>query len=263
MKQLPTKLILKPRQTEILTLLYRFRFLNRLQIQTLLNHKSKSRILTWLNELITEQYIKQYFDKQIAASISVYSLGPMGRKYLKQNADTLKINLALLDRIRREKSLSLTFRNHCLFLADIYLSLIQLTVKTKAKLHLYTATDLSVIEDFIKPSPDLYFAIVEANGSTKRFFLDVLNDGAPKVMRSRVRRYVNYFKSDEWQSNTDKPFPEIILVCPNDRLKHHLFFYIQKQLIDEPDMNFYLSTRDQIKFKGVCIDVLQKVTEEE
>ena len=39
------------KQQEIPKLIYKFRFLNRIQIQTLLNHKDKRRINSWLKDL--------------------------------------------------------------------------------------------------------------------------------------------------------------------------------------------------------------------
>jgi hypothetical protein len=42
---------LTPKQQEILKLLYKYKFLNRTQIQTLLSHKDKRRIITWLKDL--------------------------------------------------------------------------------------------------------------------------------------------------------------------------------------------------------------------
>ena len=55
-----------PKQLEILLLLYRFRFLNSPQIQAILNHKYHHRIQTWLNDLLTKDYIGQlYVFKQV------------------------------------------------------------------------------------------------------------------------------------------------------------------------------------------------------
>ena len=40
------------RQEEILTLIYRFRFINRIQLQRYFNHKDARRINTWLRDLV-------------------------------------------------------------------------------------------------------------------------------------------------------------------------------------------------------------------
>ncbi len=254
------QLKLKPKQNEILIYLYKFRFLNRIQLQTLLKHKYHSRILLWLNELNKSGCIRAYFDKSFASSSTVYSLGTVGRKYLKNNPGFKEINPSLLDRIWGEDELSLEFQKHCQLVADIYLSLRSLTNKTNAKLSFSTTTELHGTQYLILPNPDAYFAIEESSGTIKRYFLDIFDDIAPTRMRKRVRQYFNYYKNGYWQDHTDKPFPEIILVAPGDRLKHHLGYFIQGKLKQDAQLSFYLSTRDQVQKKGLTKETLQKVT---
>ena len=256
MKQTSLKLNLKPKQTEILTLLYRFRFLTRPQIQKIFKHKHHSRILNWLNDLTQKQCINQSYDKKFISNPAIYSLAPLGRKYLKSIPE---IKQTLLSRVWRESKYSIQFQNHHLFLADIYLSLLTLTTKSKAKLHFHTKTDLSGMDHLIKPSPDAYFAIVEPDSNVKRYFLDIFDDLPPTVFRKRVRQYFRYYASDEWQDNTDKPFPEIILICPSTRIKNHLFYYIQKKLSREPNMNIYLTTKESILANGLNRQTLEKI----
>ena len=51
------------KQKEILLLLYRFRFLNRIQIQTLLNNKDYKNINLWLKDLTTKNYTGKIFER--------------------------------------------------------------------------------------------------------------------------------------------------------------------------------------------------------
>lgn len=254
---------LKPKLTEILYLLYHFRFLNRIHIQTLLHHKHHSRITTWLKELTDKGYIKQYYDKRFAGVPAVYSLGIEGRKYIKTHPKEFKdMTSRLLDRVWREDMFSSEFREHCLFIADIYLSLLALSQKTKAKLSFSTQTDIYGTKYLILPNPDVYFAITEPKGSIKRYFLDIFDDIPPKAMRNRVRQYFNYYQDGYWQDHTNKPFPTILLIFPNERLKKHIYYYIQRKCNTESEPQFYLSTHDQVKTKGLTRETLQKVERE-
>jgi len=166
---------LTKKQLEILTLLYRFRFLNRLQIQKLLNQKDFKRIIINLNQLTNTNYIRRYYNTKTVTIPAIYSLGLEGRKYLLKQSDLKKINKTILDRVWREKKLSLQFKQHCLLVADIYLSLIILTEKSGSILNFRTKTELSSIKDLINPNPDAYFSLTKANGSKKRYFLDIFN----------------------------------------------------------------------------------------
>ncbi|MEI6040145.1 MAG: replication-relaxation family protein [Candidatus Berkelbacteria bacterium] len=259
MKQTTPTLQLKTKQTEILTLLYRFRFLNRNQIQILLTHKYHSRILNWLNELTDLKLIIKSYDKSFTTDPAVYQLDKSARKYLKDNS---KLNIKPLNRLWRETKYSPQLEKHCLFLVDIYFSLIEFTVKLKSELHFHAKTDLYGMANLIDPKPDAYFAI-ENKETIKRYFLDILDDLPPMVLRRRVKQYFEYFDSDQWQDNTDKPFPDIILVCPNRRIKSHLFYYIQNKISDDFEINFYLTTWDILKDKGMCQKSLEKVKPKE
>ncbi|MEI6040177.1 MAG: replication-relaxation family protein [Candidatus Berkelbacteria bacterium] len=255
MKQTST-LQLTTKQTEILTLLYRFRFLNRNQIQILLAHKYHSRVLNWLNELTDLKLIIKSYDKSFTTDPAVYSLDKSARKYLK---DHTKLNIKPLSRVWREAKYSSQLQKHCLFLVDIYLSLIEFTQTLNSELHFHSKTDLYGMANLIDPKPDAYLAI-ENKETIKRYFLDIFDDLPPMVLRRRIKQYFKYFESDEWQDNTDKPFPDIILICPNNRIKNHLFYYIQNKISDDSEINFYLSTWDIIRSNGLNRETLERVT---
>ncbi len=256
----PESPALSNKLVEIILLLLKFRFINRIQFQTLLHHKNHSRLLLWLTYLTEHGYINKYYDKTFAGGSAVYSLGTTGRTYLKKHPEVTKgINLLSLDRVWREKNNSLQFRNRWLFLVDVYLSLVGLTTKTMAELHFSTKTDLYGMDYMVLPLPDAYFAIVEKDKTIKRYFLDILPDVRAAILRKRIRQYVYYYDHNYWQDHTNKPFPEIILVFPTVQLKNQLYYAIRKKLELVPDMNFYLTTRDLIKSKGLCREALQKV----
>ncbi len=252
----PTELKLKDKQTEILLNLYRFRFLNRNQIQRLLNHKKHNRIIKWLNELTKEKYVIQEFERKIGAIPSVYCLGTKARKELKKRKE---INEKLLERVYQEKNSSLEFKAHNMAIADIYLSLIDLTKKHDAKLTFYTAVDLTDMKYLVLPHPDAYFSIQQKE-MTKRYFLDVFNlNASEKWLFKRVKQYFNYYEEEYWQDHNKNPFPEIILVCFDEKTKKNLIKNIKKGLEDEENLSFSLTTMKDIKNKGISKEILLKV----
>lgn len=250
---------LKPRLEEILILTYKFRFLNRHQIQTLLNHKTFNRVIIWLNELTNKKYLKKYSDPKVITSASIYSLGTTGRKYFIEK-HIQNVQMHLLDRVWKEEKYTLTFRNHCLILADIYASLLILVKKSNAKLNFYTKTDLTGMKYLIREEPDAYFSITEQNGLTKRYFLDIFNPYLKyDYLIKRVKQYSYYYSKNYWQDNNKTPFPEIIFVCSDYKTKNNLNKIIQRELKHQENLIFYLTTVDEVKHQGMIRKILQKV----
>jgi len=240
------------RQEEILLYFYRFRYLNRFQIQKLLNHKHFNRI------------IRKYYNPKTVTIAAVYSLGSKGRKYLieKSKEKESTIQPQLLNRVWREYALSDQFRTHCLFIADIYLLLMDLIKKTNATLHFFTRTDLHGHDYILNPRPDAYIAIKEQNGKMKRYFLDIFDPLPPRmILRRRIKQYVDYFDDDTWPEATKHPFPQIIIICPDDRSKRYLYRYIQKTLEYAEDIKFYLTTWAGVRNNGIDHNSLEIVKE--
>ncbi|MGD8373396.1 MAG: replication-relaxation family protein [Candidatus Woesebacteria bacterium] len=73
------------KQGEILELLYRFRFLNRIQIQALLLHKDPKTINLWLRDLRSKGYVEWIYSTHFAEKTkpAVYYLGLNGVRYLR------------------------------------------------------------------------------------------------------------------------------------------------------------------------------------
>lgn len=256
-----TQIKITKRQQEILYLLYRFRYLDRRQIQALLNQKDHRRVIPWLNEITELKLTTRYFEKTAAANPAVYSLDSEGRKYLKKTND--KINIQSLARLWRDKKYSAQFRNHCLFAVDIYLSLAAFCDKYKSVMNYRTKTELYQMEHMISPEPDSYFSIKDLSGNVVRYFLEIFEDIAPLAMRNRIKQYLHYFDSDEWQDSTGTSFPKIILVCPTTKLKNHLFYYIQNKIDEDSKISFYLTTWETAKQKGLIKEALEKVKPKE
>ena len=236
-----------PKQLNILLLLYRFRFLNRIQIQKLLNHKDPRRINTWLKDLTTRNIIGRKYSTKLLANTkpAIYHLATKSRAILLIQPN---INEKLLKRVYREKTRSDKLINHCLLVADLYFLLNNQSQTNKTKLHFYTKTDL--VSHYYLPykRPDAYIAI-ESRRQTKRYFLEITDEGTPRFMiRSKINQYIEYFQANTWQDRTDHLNPTMLFVCPDELTKIFLNKYILQMQEEEPeiDLEFFLTTQNQI-----------------
>lgn len=247
---------LKNKQIDILLLVYKFRFLNRIQIQSLLLHKKFNRIIIWLNELSEKKYIVRNFNRTLGGIPAVYFLGTQGRKELLKRKD---VKAHLLERVYQEKRTSLIFRKHCMTIADIYLSLLKLMNTHHAKLTFLTKTDLSGIKYLILPHPDAFFSI-EQEKVKKRYFLDIFDENtSDKWIHKRIYQYFHYYEENYWQDHNTNPFPDILFICQDKNTKKELEKTIKKRLGDEEDLVFSLTTLEEIKSKGISREILHRV----
>ncbi len=125
------------KQKEILLLLYKFRFLNRRHIQTLLKHKTPITINNWLKDLTEKQYISRIFKRSWTENNvpAKYYISLQGIRFLKMQPDCKK---EYLRKLYREKDRSQTFIDHCLYIADTYLSFLDTTKESLSPYQFYT-----------------------------------------------------------------------------------------------------------------------------
>lgn len=260
-KNIKNKKDLKTKQKEILLLIYRYRFLNRIQIQKLLQQTYHNNIVIWLNELTDKNYLIRYYTKSIVSIPALYSLGPLGRKYLRMHAKKYRIHVSLLDRVWHEKNTTYEFKNRLQFVAEIYLSLTALTKKTNATLNFHTAVDLHGIHNLPTSAPDGFFSITEKNGLAKRFFIIILKASLRHVdVAKLVTSYFTYYKKGIWQTHNPHPFPEIIIICPDLKTKSFVSGMIKNKLKKGSNLSFLLTTQQLIRKQGMTKTVLHKVT---
>src|SRR5450830_1672307 len=105
------------KQQEILTLIYQFRFLNRVQIQTLLNHKDYKTINQWLKDLTDKEYINRIYSNKPGENMkpAIYYLSLNGIRCLK----ALEFSSVQLKKLNREKERSESFISKHILIADI------------------------------------------------------------------------------------------------------------------------------------------------
>ncbi len=251
---------LTDKQLEILLLIYRFRFLTRNHIQQFLNHKDSSLVNRYLKMLTKHQLINRIYSTKRSDinSPAVYYLATKSRSLLK---DYDKCNPDVLGRVYREKYRSKSFRNHCLFLADLYFIFQKAAVDQKAVCHFYTSTDISDVAYTPLPLPDAYITIKQGK-TLKRYFLDIFNEGMPMfAIRRRINQYCRYYNGNFWQDHNKDPFPTIFLICPTVRVQKSLLKSIPQTLdVEDVDISFYLGLKADLKGQGIRPETWEAAT---
>lgn len=249
------------KQTTIISLLFCFRFLDRVQIQKFLKHKDEARINNWLKDLTEKDYISRSYTKTFPENTkpAVYHIAKKGIAQIKsQNNDDPK----LVQKLYREDIRSASFVSSCLILADIYLDLLDRT-NDEVVFQMFVKSDYSthpqatLLNDL---SPSAYIEQSTA-GKVKCYFLEVLADLPDKQSRQRIKKYLNFYQSNEWEGVTGQPFPTVLIICPDDKILAYVkhFAMTKLALLDEPELAINLATAQKAKELGIVGDIWTKV----
>lgn len=273
------------KQQEILTLLYKHRFLNRIQIQALMNHKDKKTINVWLRDLKEKQYIEWIYSTHFAEKTkpAVYYISLNGVRWLKQQTyiddegeEYYRYPHEEVRKRYREADRSQAYIDRCLLVADCCVDFTT-TARSENNLSYVITTQPEYFDEenefnFLTGSdiesqlgPQL--CVVKRQGKkTTNFLFEVFDVNLPRYrMSKRIKQYVKFLSEGEWEGNRDDddPLPVVLLVCP--RLTDLIYAKrrtrgLLKELWDDERENVRIkfATADKLKELGAT----EKIWEE-
>lgn len=253
------------KQQEILRLIYRYRFLDRTQIQALLEHKDKRRIISWLKDLRDKEYVDWRYDATdfIAKSQpAIYYLSLNGIRYLRG------LGIYPDDELRKrykEPGRTQVFIDRCLLIADCCIALrakssdsLQYTFVLPAD---YAYPDNS--HHFLNElRPHLFFAKQQGNERTN-YVLESFEQTLPRYqLRKRLKDYVEYLAT-EWDENNG-PVPVALFVCATTAdliyVKRRVKNMLQEDWGDE-NLHLRVTTLDKVKAAGTTSPIWEEVNQ--
>jgi hypothetical protein len=81
------------------------------------------------------------------------------------------------------------------------------------RLRVFTKTELIDYDYFLRPAPDLYRRL-KTNSVTTRYLVDIVDPSQPLfVALNRIKKYLNYAESGEWEEATGNTLPEVFIIC--------------------------------------------------
>jgi len=247
------------KQQHILILIYRFRFLNRIQLQTLLNHKDYHRINIWLKDLYIKKYLGRIYEYKLGEinKPAIYYLKTNGITYLRGLDIEYGIKHSLLKRLAREHKKSQQFINHNIAIGQLYCLFLTYTRQSNRTLKVLTAMDM--IDHTILGSllPSAYVKVKDKHRKAKRYLIEIFKEGMPRfAIRYKISHYLHYYEEQMWQDTTSYPFPTILFVCPDDKRYEKDLYKLTRRLVDAKDIdvnevNIIITTMDEVAAYGV------------
>lgn len=214
------------RQKEILDLLYKYRFLNRIQIQALLGHKDYKNVNLWLKDLREKQYVEWIYSTHFAEKTkpAVYYLGINAIRRFKQN----DVHSEHIAKYYRESGRSQAFIDRCILLGDACVALEQAVGKNEnGDTWYFHETEAEYADDgyfsFLTDTdihPNLCFSKqgYDDGGeevTIESYIVEVFDPTVPRfTVRKRLKDYVKFLDDSEWQSETEEDKPPIAMfIC--------------------------------------------------
>lgn len=226
---------LNQQQRDILALLARFRF----GTCTLFS-QSLSTSLRYTHErlriLVEQEYIGKRYDNsyKLAGRSAEYYLLPKGVEVLAEDND---LSPKVIKLLAKDVNASDRFIRHCL---SIFAAHVQLNSLHGNELQYRTRSDYYANTLFPRPLPDGY-AFIEKQGERTHYFIECFDGTMPEsVMRATITKHIEFYDNDNWTSDT--PYPTIVLICRDERLKTKVGKWVQKAIAEgwSDDLQFEL-----------------------
>jgi len=247
------------KQLEILLLIKKFRFLNRIQIQSLLNHKDYRRINQWLKDLNQKEYLNRIYstDFNEKSKPAIYYAGINAIRIYKSLGD----DNSQLKKLYRDNVRSQSFIDEQIFIADIFIDL--LSKNSEGGIHYEFATAADVTSNSIYKfmedlSPQLIFTKTQKT-EFRQYILVLLDAAQPKYMiKKKIKNYIEFFFTNDWEENTKQPFPTILFACQTKNLMISAKRTMKRLLDDYQDpeeLEIWFATYEELRKNGITAEI--------
>jgi hypothetical protein len=267
------------KQHEIMELVYKFRFINRKQIQKIMGYKDAKSVNVLLKELVEHKYLGRNYSKKLLENTkpAIYYLANQGIGWVRINH--FEDYPERVKRFYQDKTASERFINHCINLADLYTNWIPFksSIEKRKEVNKEEAN-----EYFFSTSTEMWFDYEEIknirpDAHTERwvkddiftYFLELIEDYVPMyAIRYKIDQYIEFVSNtDAWDifASHDKSI-YVRLILPNQQKVRRVGRYVQKRLNDSYDiekLTFLLATYDDVKNEGLENEKIWKVVKSE
>jgi hypothetical protein len=249
------------KQQEILKLIYRYRFLSRTQIQALLKHKDKRRIISWLKDLREKQYVDWRYDASnfiTKSQPAIYCLSINGVQHLRDTGEYLSGELR---KRYKEPGRTQVFIDRCLLIANCCIVL-----QTKSADELDYSCVLPA--DYVDPDspqhflnelkPHLFFTKQNGDNLTN-YALESFELTLPRYqLRQRIKDYVDSI--DAWDEENG-PAPIALFICATTADLLYIKRRAKKQIEESGNDEILVraATIEKVKATGVASAIWEDV----
>lgn len=230
-------------QTELLKLVYKYRFVSRQLVAESLKVKYGSSIYEKLEVLVKHDYLGKRLERRLKLQgiPAAYYLTPKGLRTLQALLSRDVITDSIIKSSYKDKAISMSFILHTL---DVYKHT-NILKRQYDGLRVFTRREIGQYEYFPSQLPDALLSLpTDDPQQPRRFFFDLVPDDAPRVaLDRRIAGYCDFFDEGGWDI-TDSPLPAILLLSQRGAAEKRVRRNVLMQLgrSDIEDLQVFTST---------------------
>ena len=254
------------KQMDIMELVYKFRFINRKQIQTIFGYKDPKSVNPLLKDLVEHKYLNRIYSHKLLENTkpAIYYLANEGIGWVRANH--YEDEPEKVKRFYQDKHASDRFINHCIDLCDLFLQWQGSKGYPVEGYFFSTSTELWHDDELKTIRPDAHIEIWEGE-TISTFFLDLIESYVPMyAIRYRIDQYINFRSNSNgsWDIYTGSDLESLFirLIFPNQIKQRRMGKYIKEQLyrsFDTENLTFLLTTHKKALEEGVEADIWETI----
>lgn len=213
-------------QLQLLLVIFKFRFVSSEYLGRWLK-KDKSTIYERLLVLVQQDYLRKDYDSTYRLRLrpAVYSLTTKGIRCLRSSNANLS-ELALRNMYKNKSASpqlvdkSLNVFRLALLLNDCY----------PDTFDIFTRSELSAFDDFLRPSPDLFLQRASQRSTKSSYQLEVIEAGTYTwIIKKRLHAHQNFYdKHNNWNGH----YPAVLFVCGNTSTEKRIHRLVARGYFD-------------------------------
>jgi len=232
------RLPLNNNQTQVLELLYKFRFGSSDIIARYFGKPSGAFVFKRMKILEEQGYIAKRYEGnyRIQGKPAAFYLLPVGARKIQEDK-RVEESTTRVKAIYKDKSVSEQFIQECMDIFSIYIAM----RSHNSGLKFFTKADLSHddYDYFPQPLPDAYMRLT--NG--QQYFMQMHQPHQPFFVVSRtIMRYASYFENGEWD-DTGTDFPVLLFIVDSSSVQKRIHRLIRKQA---GEVRIYTALKDDV-----------------
>lgn len=226
---------LNSNQVRLLKVIFKFRFVSVLLLSEYLD-KNKSTIYEQLLVLSSQNYISKSYNSsyRLPPRPATYALAAKGIKYLR---DTTDLSQTALRNMYKNRTASDTLVVQSL--RNLKLCL-QLQTQYPGTFSIYTKSELTEYDKFLRPLPDLYLQRKNRQQNKPNGYLVEFIDSSTFswMLRKRIQAHQDWCDEKHW-----KEYPHVLFLCGNDSTEHRIQRILENTF---GDFEFYTTTTERL-----------------